>query len=73
MSVQASTLQNQIEQAERRAERRCPEHDATDENWKIVDELINQQTKVNQMMSEHNMKLMMPEGNPWTATEFNDL
>ena len=72
MSIEATALQNQIESAERRAEHRCAEHNKHDANWKIVDDLLDQQNKVNEMIRQHNMKLMMSEGNPWTATEFSD-
>ena len=63
-SVQASAIQTQIDSAERRAERRCPEYDKNDSNWKIVDELLIQQNKVSDMITQHNLNLMKPEGNP---------
>ena len=73
MSVEASILYQQLDSAERRAEHRCPEYNKDDANWKIVDDLIDQQNKVNTRICDHNMTLMMPEGDPWTATEFSDI
>ena len=73
MSVEASMLHQELDSAERRAERCCPEYNKNDANWKIADNLLDQQNKVNARIRDHNMRLMMPEGNPWTATEFSDI
>ena len=73
MSIKATMLQNKIESVERYAEHHCPEYNKSNTNWKIADNLLNQQNKVNKMIRQHNMKLMMLKENLWTATEFSDI
>ena len=54
--IEEGAISRQIEQAERRAESRCPEYDPNNIFWQRVDSLLEQQENVLKQMREFNMK-----------------
>ena len=61
LSIQEAAISKSLDQAERRAENRCPEHDSNNRFWTKVDELLLQQEAILEKIDKCNKETQAKE------------